>query len=876
MSKRPPKYADRILSWCCRDELLEEIKGDLHEFYFRERSEKGGSRAWRLYWYHMFHFLRPFALKRIRKHSILFAMPFNNIKISFRRLLRNKVHTAINVFGLSLGLTAFALILLFVRDEVSYDTFHENPDQVVRLGVSLNVGGQIYNEASIPFPAAAALLDEYPDIEAAVRVFKDGNYPLLQYGDRKYVEEKLYFADKDFFRVFGFELTSGNKATALSEPSSILISESMAQKYFGAENPIGKIIRYQGETPLTVTGVVKKPASNTHFKFDFLMPMSFRMAQWERVTGLQGREKKWFWTGAWTYARLGDHTDKDILVSKLPAFLDKYFPDRYKAGSAFIVQPVRDIHLRSNLNSEMESNGNTVYVLIFAAIAFAVLFIACINFINLNTIQAMNRIKEIGTRKAVGATRAHLVNLILSETFLITLLSVAIGTVLFTLVLSPFNLLVDKELSADLMLEERNLLIFISIILAVALLSGFYPAAVVSRLNTLKILKGTARFGGRSSVLRKILITVQFVASIALIIGILVINRQLSYLNGKEIGYNRENLLIISARPDVNRQFTSFKNELLKNPNIKSVTAASSFPGYNPGSYRFVPEDGSRESPVGLPLTLTDFDYTHTMEIELLEGRDFDEASAFDREQGFILNESAVAELGWEGSAVGRKLEHFGPGVSTIAKTGFVIGVIRDFHFESLHHDIRPMVLSYGNRHRFYMIRTSSGKQNDIISQVEANWSAFEKDWPLEYFYLDKELENLYINEQKLSQTIVYFAVVAVLIACVGLYSLAAFLITNRLKEIGIRKVLGANTRQVYILVHKDFVWLILLANAIAWPLSFIFMKNWLQNFAYSSGFQPLYFLAAGLASLLLVVITTSYHTRKVNRVDLSGLLRNE
>ncbi|MCE7994768.1 MAG: FtsX-like permease family protein [Roseivirga sp.] len=876
MSKQPPKHADRILSWCCRDELLEEIKGDLHEFYLKERSEKGGRRAWWLYWYHMLHFLRPFALKRIRKHSISFAMPFNNFKIAFRRLLRNKVHTAINVFGLSLGLTAFALILLFVRDEVSYDTFHEKPDQVVRLGVSLNVGGQIYNEASIPFPAAAALRDEYPDIEAAVRLFKDGNYPLLQYGDRKYIEEKLYFADTAFFKVFGFELALGNEATALSEPASILISESMAQKYFGMENPIGKTIKYQGETPLTVTGVVQKPTSNTHFKFDFLMPMAFRMAQWERITGLEGREKKWFWTGAWTYLRLSENTDKQVLASKLPAFLDKYFPDRYKVGSEFIVQPIRDIHLRSNLNSEMESNGNTIYVLIFAAIAFAVLFIACINFVNLNTIQAMNRVKEIGTRKAVGATRAHLVNLILSETFLITLLSVGIAAILFTLLLGEFNLLVDKELSLGLMLEGQNLLIFVSIILAVALLSGFYPAAIVSRLNTLKILKGTAKFGGRSSLLRKILITVQFVASIALIIGILVINRQLSHLNGKEIGYNRENLLIISARQDVNRQFDSFKNELLKSPDIKSVTAASSFPGYNPGSYRFVPEDGSRESPVGLPLTHTDLDYTRTMEIELLEGRDFDEASTFDKEQGFILNERAVAELGWEGTAVGKKLEHFGPGVSTIAKSGFVIGVIKDFHFESLHHDIRPIVLSYGKRHRFYMIRTAAGRQNDIISQVESSWSEFEKNWPMEYFSLDKELEKLYVNEQKLSQTIVYFAVVAVLIACIGLYSLAAFLITNRLKEIGIRKVLGASTRQVYLLVHKDFVWLILLANAIAWPLSFIFTRNWLQNFAYSSGFQPLYFLAAGLASLLLVVITTSYHTRKVNRIDLSGLLRNE
>lgn len=871
-----PRLAGKLLHWLCKDELLEEIEGDLQE-QFRIEFEKGGRRKALLwYWYHTLHFLRPFALKKPAFNLTRTIMTLNHFKVAFRRLRKNKVHTAINVFGLSLGLTAFTLILLFVRDETNYDTFHQDADKVLRLGVSLNIGGQVYNEASIQFPAAPALMDEFPDIQNVVRVYKDGNFPLMQYEDQKYIEDKLFFVDEAFFQVFGYELVAGNPETVLSKPASILLTQSSAEKYFGSESPLGKTIKYQGNTPLTVTGVIGKPGANTHFEFDFLMPMSFRMAQWERISGLNGREKKWFWTGAWTYLRLNENASKESLAEKLPSFLDKYFPERYKTDSEFIIQPIKDIHLKSALNNEIESNGNTTYVIIFGAVAIAVLFIACINFINLNTIQAINRVKEIGTRRALGARQGNLAGLILGESFLITSLSVGTSTVLTYIFLGPFNALTDKGFSIQQVLQTNNLFILFSAIIIVGLCSGLYPVSIVTGHKTVDILKGTARFGGSSPTLRKLLITIQFTASIALIIGILVINRQLNYLNEKEMGYDPEDILVLSARRGVNQQFEAFKEELLKNPSILQVTAASTIPGYGPGSYRFIPEGGQRSAPIGIPLLYTSFDYTKTMNIELLEGRDFEEGSPVDREQGFILNEKAVAELGWEGNAIGKKLEHFGPGVNTIAKSGYVIGVVKDFHFESLHHDVRPLVMSYAPFYGFYMIRSSSNDLRKVIDYAETKWATFEKDWPMDYFLLNSELQRQYHNEQKLSKTIIYFTVIAVIVASIGLYALGAYLVLGRSKEIGIRKVLGANKRQVFALIHSSFFKLILIANLVAWPLAFLFVRDWLQNFAYSASIHPGHFLLAAAVSLLLVILTISYHANRINKFNLSNLVRNE
>ena len=875
-SYRPPRLADGFLAWFCKEELLEEIRGDLHEYYEWDRNRHKKWWADLKYWYHILHFLRPFALKRNHSHSKLSLMPKIHIKNAFRRIVKHKLHSAINIFGLSLGLTAFLLILLFVKDEISYDRFHRDPDQVVRLGVSLNVGGQIYNEASIQFPAAEALRSEFPEIESVVRIYKEGDYPLLQYRDQKFIEDRLFFADADFFKIFGYPLKAGDVSTALYEPASILISHEMAQKYFGAENPLGKIIRYNAETPVTVKGVFESSAFNSHLKFDFLMPMSFQMAEWEKLYGLEGREKKWFWTGAWTYLRLKKNTDISSLKEKLPSFLDKYFPDRYKVGSEFIIQPIQSIHLESNLENEIESNGSTAYVIIFGAVALAVLFIACINFVNLNTIQALNRVKEIATRKAIGASKSHLISLIMGESYVVTILSCLLALLISSLLVDPFNSLTDKALSANSLFGNQNILILSGIVGIIGFLSGLYPALLVARYETVKILKGNIRFRRGSSWLRKILVTFQFVASISLIIGILIINQQLNFLQSKGVGYERDNLLVIGAKQSVNEQFIAFKEELLKDPHISEVTGASNFPGFNPGSYRFVPEGTSRNTPIGIPMVITGFDYTKAMGMKLINGRDFVEGSQLDMEEGFILNKRAVAELGWQGEAIGKRLEHFGPGVNTIAKSGAVIGVVEDFHFESLHHSVRPMVLTYGSQHNYYFIRLNSKNIAENIDQIDAIWNQFEHDWPMEYFLLEEELQKLYANERKLGQTMAYFAIMAICIAGIGIYALGSHLIMSRIKEIGIRKVLGARMGQVFSLVRKDFMSMIILANVIAWPLAFLFMKDWLSNFAFGVGINLIYFIVAGLFSLVLVSVASVYHVIKVNRVNVSKLLRDE
>ena len=800
----------------------------------------------------------------------------NYLKVAFRHLRRQKLYSAINIIGLAVGTASFILLSLFVLDEVSYDEFHSDSDLLFRIQTNLELNGILYDEASIAFPAAEALKSDFPEITETFRLYKADDPPLLQVGDQLYTEKRFFFADPEIFQLFSYDFAAGNPKNVLSDINSLVITQEMAIKYFGNKNPLGQVITYQGDHALKVSGVIAEVPTNTHLKFDFIAPLELQMSFWESVSGNEGREKKWFWTGAWTYLKLADKTQLAELEQKFPRFVDQYFPERIKGGVTLGIQPVKDIHLHSNLNYEIEPNSHVLYLYIFSAIGLAILLIACFNFTNLATALSMKRIKEIGMRKALGAFKSQLFMQILVEILISSLIGVGLAIILTDLSLPVFNELTGKQLETGILLEPIYLAAILLLVILISLVAGLYPALVASRFSVINMLKGQTKVGGRPATLQKILVVLQFAASVILMIGIGVIYQQLDYLNGKELGFNKENLLVITARNRVNKQFDTFREELLQHPDILNLSGVSNLPGRGTGAWRFVPEDGSFDKPVMLPLTFVDYEFLNTTQAEVLAGRFLSQSFPADMDQAFVLNEKAAQMLGWENDPVGKKLELFGPGINEIIMSGKVIGVVKDYHFESLHHEIKPLVMAYYPEHSYYLARVEMGDLEGLSQFLDAKWQTFSPDWPLEFKFLDDDLNQLYANEQQLSKTINYFAILAMLIACFGLFALGSFTIAKRVKEIGIRKVLGASLGNIFVLVIKDFVVLIAIAVLIAWPIAYLAMQKWLGNFAYQIDLNFQIFILSGIGALLIGIITISHHALKVANTDPVRSLKSE
>ncbi|MGH7493080.1 MAG: ABC transporter permease [bacterium] len=801
----------------------------------------------------------------------------NYLKIALRHLKKNAAYSFINIAGLAAGMACCILISLYVLHEIGYDKFHHRAERIFRVRLNLDLNGVLYQEPSVPFPAAEALARDFPEVEHAVRFYRDdGNFPLIEIGDRKFTEEKFFFADPAVFQVFDFPLLQGDVHTALREPNSVVLSEDMARKYFGEADPLGQTLRYQKQFELKITGVAQNVPSNAHFKFDFLAPLQFQLNLWESQNGPNGREKQWFWTGAWTYVLLPDQQSSHSLTEKLPAFAAKYFPDRIKAGLTLALQPLTDIHLHSRLDNEIEPNGHILYVYIFSAIALLILIIACINFINLSTAQSGNRAKEVGVRKVVGAEKSQLIGQLLGETIIAGLSALVLALGLVELLLPAFNRLTERELAMSLLGNWSGLAFIASLALAVGLLSGLYPAFFLSRFNPTSIFQRALGAGSGNETFRKVLVVAQFTISIMLIAGIGVIHHQLRFLQEKELGFKKEQLLFVKARPAVNAKFEAFRNELMKDTGIVGVAGTSNVPGEGAFGYRFVPEGGSLEKPAMLPLVLVDYDFLETAGIKIQQGRGLARTSPSDQAEAFLLNEKAAAALGWKDDAVGKKMELFAPGTNQIGKSGHVVGVVQDYHFESLHHEIKPLVITYADWHSFYAVKLSAGNPAGRLATLERTWKTFSPDWPIEYFFLDRKLDRLYGSEQKLAQVVNYFTIIALALACLGLFGLSAFAAERRTKEIGIRKVMGASVASIVSLLSTDFVKLVLIANVIAWPAAWYAMHKWLQGFAYRANLEVWVFVFASAAAVGIALLTVSFQAIKAAVANPVEALRYE
>ena len=792
---------------------------------------------------------------------------------------RNKAHSLINIIGLATGMAACIIIVLFVRHELSYDAYHENKDRIYRVSRQwLNENGESsLHLGHVAPPFGPLLKTDFPEtIEASVRLLRDNN-TLLRSGDHQFVEDNFFFAEEDLFKVFTFDLTQGDPQTALVEPNSIVISESAAHKYFGEENPLGKLINYDNMAEMKVAGVFKDMPVNSHFHADFFC--SFQTV--EDFFGRENLMRNWGSNNYSTYLLLTNESTAAQLASQIPDFLDRHLGVRDGVGASTVnklhLWPLTDIHLHSHLDSEIESNGDIAYVYIFSVVAFLILMIACINFINLSTARASRRVKEVGMRKVLGAHRWALIKQFMIESVVMTLLALGIALIIVNWVLPYLNNQIFTQ--QTLTLFQGGTGFFLGLLLGISVLvgviAGSYPAFYLSSFRPQAIFSRLVKGGSHRSSLRSALVVTQFAISIALIVGVALIQQQVEFCKSKPLGFDKENVVTLNADDEMFNNYENVKNRLLQHPGIIDVTLSSRVP-----SGRLLDSQGGSAEVAGemKPLNMrvadvhVDHDYLATLNVKVVAGRDFDIRLASDSTQAFILNEAAIHAIGWDSpdDAVGKKFNYGG-------RNGRVIGVTQDFHFESLHQTIAPIVfLITSGRGRSLSVRMHEGAQAEVMDFLQEQWLAMRPDYPFSYSYISDSFDEQYENEDRLAELIGYFSVLGIIIAVLGLFGLASFMAEQRFREIGIRKVLGASASQILMLLTRKFTLLVLISFPLGSVMAFYLIQQWLGDFAYQTQITPWPFLIAGLASLFIAWFTVSWQSLKAATINPVEAIRYE
>jgi putative ABC transport system permease protein len=798
----------------------------------------------------------------------------NYIKIAIRNLLKQKSFTFINVIGLAIGMTCFVLIFLYVRFELSYDATHEKADQIYRIAIERIYPDKVRLWGRTAFPIAQTFQEEYDEILQGTRLLTNNNTIVITYGEKNFEENRVMFADPNIFEVFTIPLIQGDAKTALSQQNSAVITEETAQKFFGQEDAMGKMITI-GNAAYMITGVTENMPDNSHFHYDFLLSL---------ITLPIYNGQEWInnW-GAYTYILLQEGSDAQALEAKFSDMVRKYmapevegevktsFDDFVAAGNGYryFLQPLRDIHLKSRLDQEIEANGNITYVYLFSVISVFVLLIACINFMNLATARSTNRAKEVGVRKTLGSARKQLIAQFLLESTLLSGLALVITLLLVWLFLPVFNTFSGQQLEISYFGDARILPGLIGLTFVVGFLAGSYPAFYLSSFQPVTVLKRERSRGSSNSLFRNGLVIFQFTISIILIIGTFVVHRQIRYMLSKDLGFNKEQVVVIKDAYLLNQQVKAFKQELMTSASVMSVSGSFNFPGAAFDGNVHKPEGTSDDRAVSLSVMFADYDFVKTMGMEIIAGRNFSEEYATDP-NAYILNETAVNLLGLS--------DPVGSRITDNERMYTVVGVVKDFHFKSLHHEISPVVYigNPGDRAGFLSVRIQPENISGTLSFLEQKWGEFSGGQPFNYSFLDDDLAAQYDAEQKTRQISGVFSVLAVLIGCLGLFGLAAFTAEQRTKEIGIRKVLGASVPNIVILLVKDFIKQVGLAFIIGSPLAYFFMNRWLQNFAYSTDIRVDSILLAGALALGITLLTVSYQAIKAAIAEPVDSLRYE
>ncbi len=797
----------------------------------------------------------------------------NYLIIALRNVSRHKGYTVINVAGLAIGIACCLVILGFVLDETRYDRFHTHADRIYRIVYSTSNDGQPTN-ANTSFSVGPALETEFPAIEKSTRFVKMGwgEKRVFSRGDRRFYEGSFFFADASVFDVFTFPLLDGNRSSALVEPQSIVLTESAAQKYFGEENPVGRTISVDAFNDgsfaeYRVTGVLQDLPRRSHIQFDFLLSFS----------SLPGPPEGWGLDPVFNYVLLSEGVDPSDLESRFPHFLDRQLEhfghERY---FDVLLQPITDIHLHSQLRAELRPNGNVAYVYIFSAIAFFILLIACVNFMNLATARSARRAKEVGLRKVAGANRAQLIRQFLSEAILLSVLSAILAIGVVRVLLPAFNQVAGTALSFSDLTSPPIIGLFVALTLLVGLLAGSYPAIFLSAFQPSTILKGTMEGGEpRAALIRKGLVVFQFGVSILLIACTAVVSQQMDYVRDTNLGFDREHVVVLPLNDQIRQSYSAFRRELSGRSGIRSVSLSEQVPARagNGASYLF---EGMDED-VGVHRLFVDERFTETYGVEMAAGRSFSRAISTDSSQAFLVNETLVREAGWESAeaAIGKEVTMYW---SDVERRGRIVGVTRDFHLFSLRGAVTPVVINqmpyrYLN---FASVRLGAASGRNALRQLGTLWAEFAPDYPFEYYFVDDDFQRLHRADQQLGQVFTSFAALAMLIACLGLFALASFTTEQRTKEIGVRKVLGASVPQVVALLTRDFTRLIMVAFLIAAPAAYVLMQRWLEDFVYRIDLQLWTFAAAGIAALFVAWATVAYQTFRAANTDPVRALRYE
>jgi len=783
----------------------------------------------------------------------------NYLKIALRNIRKHKGYSFINIAGLAIGVAACLMLFLWVQDELSYDRYHEKADQIYRVISQSEAEGQTRRFARTSAPVGPALVNDFPEIEKSVRFARNGF--VVSYQNKRFMEQ-VYFTDPEIFDVFTFPLTKGNPKNAFKEPYSIVISEEMSRKYFSDENPLGKIITLGEQHDYRITGVFKDIPQNSHFRFHFLGLFSDYASR---------HFDQWGISNYWTYILVSENFSPDEFEEKLPLFVEKYRgrEARYVYKITYPLQALTRIHLHSNLRGEIGSNRSMGTIYIFSAIAVFILLIACLNYINLSTARYATRAKEVGLRKVVGATRPQLIKQFLGETFLFSFIALPLSVMLAELFLPLFNSLSGKKLAVHYFDNMFLLPGLAFIILFVGFASGIFPAFLISALKPVNSLRGMLKASSKGSGLRKTLIVSQFAVSILFLVSTFTVLSQLNYMRNRNLGLDKEHVVTLPIYDkDVLGKLDTVKNEFLQNSSVSSVSVSNFFPGNATWYQNYRYESMNESEHPMIRWLVVDHDFIETFGIELIAGRNFSKRFPSDVDHAYILNESAVKEIGWE-SPVGKELE--------IMNKGPVIGVVKDFHFRPLHQKIEPAALYiYPKLFQYISVRISPTDVSRSIDFLKAKWQALVPGQTFQYSFLDEDFDNLYKAEMRLGKIFTVVTFLAIFIACLGLFGLAAFEALQRNKEMGIRKVLGASAAGIVVLLSKEFTKWVLLANIIAWPVAYYAMNRWLQNFAYRINIGPLIFLQSAVLAFIVALLTVSYQAMKVSLANPVDTLRYE
>lgn len=786
----------------------------------------------------------------------------NYLKIAIRSLFKHKTYTIINIFGLSVGLACCILILLFIKNETSYDKFHKNADQIYRVIYEFRWRESPSQTAKTQAPLAPAILDEYPEVLNAVR-FTSHQFELITYGKKQFWEKGIMLADPSVFDVFTFPLIEGDPKTALRDPSAIVLTEGMAKKYFGDLNPMGKILSFGDDRTkdYTVTGILKDIPKSSQLQFDCLI-------SFENQRGNIGWGQ-WNYT---TYILLPPGYSSLDLEKKFSRLVGKHMGEEAEIKSLLHLQPLTRIHLHSNLRNDLPTNRNITHVYLFGGVALLILLLASINFINLVTARSTLRGKEVGLRKVVGANQKQLVLQFLGESILLSLFAFLLSLILVELLLPIFNELSGKDMTFHFLHDFWFLMSLISLMFVVGILSGIYPAFVIARFQPASIFRKTSgsRLSGHSLFLRNFLVVTQFVISVLFLFSTAIFHHQMHFIEKKNLGYTREHLVVLPIfYKEVKAEYALLKSEVLRSAHVVNATATTFLPTdygfYQNTWWEGLPEDDRQNMMNWLPV---DHDFVKTLNLEIKSGRDFSLEYPTDNKGAYILNESAVAEIGWD-DPLGKQFE--------IIERGKVVGIVKDFHFQSLHHKIQPLALTiYPQGYKYLLVKVKAGEVSESLQFLEEKWKEFFPGKLFEYSFFEEDFDRIYQSETRLVKTFDTVSGLAILIACLGLFGLTSFLTVRRTKEIGIRKVLGAAVSDILMLLSKDIIKLVLLANVIALPLSYMIINRWLQNFAYRVDVNVLMFVLVCTVSLFTALATVAFQAVRAAMADPVDTLRYE